>query len=843
MFALLFFMATGCSDDQEIFFEDYAREEAPEVVHPDQRDKPYPREEHELYINPAPLLVPRAARKENEFLEFELSHDTSFPEQGTYRSGKLNWNVFNIHEEMAAGQWYWRFRTVDQDGRTAGWSKVYSFTVTGKEPVFVTPDFSVLRQNIPVGYPRIHCHLAADIETAKAKIQEHVEYDDMISRAEQAYKEQGIDAAKGLYLQSATLSEYIFDYLYTAYLLTGETKYYDKMLDYVRRMLGETLADDTWRNNDFAAAEIVTILSTVYDACQNDLTADEMTKMETEIMKIATYYYNHFRGRMENWFFDEHTWQVTLRGMVQGTFVLCQKNPEAMTILQYFYELWTSRAPSNGFNRDGSWFNGAGYFQTNQYTLYYMTMLLSHLTGADFLQHPWFQNAGRALVYSWLPDSQNTSFGDFNREDRPARSRIGFADFLARELNDPNAIWYVQECQRSSIASESMHNLYRNYDLRLYRISQGDAPYNVGGHEDPGLENFVWYKDSGEGVAFSDMNERSSNMSLAFRSSPYGSGNHTHSDQNSFRLLYKGEYVYMNAGYYQVYNDAHAILQYRNTRGHNTVMVNGVGQPFTTRAYGNIERALNGDNLAYFMGDASQAYCGTTENTYWINSFAEAGLSQTQQYGFGDNPLNNYKRQIFMLRPNKVVIYDDLGATEPATWQWLLHSPVEFHVAGNKVTTENETVGFTSVAQIFSDETPKITTTNKWFPGGEPAKAADKQWHLTAEFGPVAQNKILTIIQVSENGNVENIWRVDDTFTVGDWTIEAELSADKPAAISIANTVTGTVFDNSDRSPVLGGAPYQRMQEKSSVLYDKVRGTAQTQEIGDKPLQVTRALR
>lgn len=49
MFALLFFMATGCSDDQEIFFEDYAREEAPEVVHPDQRDKPYPREEHELY--------------------------------------------------------------------------------------------------------------------------------------------------------------------------------------------------------------------------------------------------------------------------------------------------------------------------------------------------------------------------------------------------------------------------------------------------------------------------------------------------------------------------------------------------------------------------------------------------------------------------------------------------------------------------------------------------------------------------------------------------------------------------------------------------------------------------
>lgn len=37
-------------------------------------------------------------------------------------------------------------------------------------------------------------------------------------------------------------------------------------------------------------------------------------------------------------------------------------------------------------------------------------------------------------------------------------------------------------------------------------------------------------------------------------------------------------------------------------------------------------------------------------------SFENAGISQTPEYGFGDNPLNNYRRHIFMLRPNKVVI-------------------------------------------------------------------------------------------------------------------------------------------------------------------------------------------
>ena len=56
-----------------------------------------------------------------------------------------------------------------------------------------------------------------------------------------------------------------------------------------------------------------------------------------------------------------------------------------------------------------------------------------------------------------------------------------------------------------------------------------------------------------------------------------------------------------------------------------------------------------------------------------------------------------------MLRPNKIVIYDELGADEVATWQWLLHSPVEMHVAGNKVTTDYTYEGrgsFTSVARF-----------------------------------------------------------------------------------------------------------------------------------------------
>lgn len=52
LFASLCLLMTGCNDDNEIFFEDLTGNEALERVHPNERDKPYPREEHELYLNP-----------------------------------------------------------------------------------------------------------------------------------------------------------------------------------------------------------------------------------------------------------------------------------------------------------------------------------------------------------------------------------------------------------------------------------------------------------------------------------------------------------------------------------------------------------------------------------------------------------------------------------------------------------------------------------------------------------------------------------------------------------------------------------------------------------------------
>lgn len=836
LFVALSFIWTGCEDDKEIFFEELITEEKLDRVHPNDRDKPYPREEHELYINPAPLIVPEAVKEKDDFLEFELSQDENFPEEGTFRSGKVRWHMYNVHQELAVGTWFWRYRVVDKNGKATLWSVVNKFNVTGQEPVFVTPPFSEMKKKLPVNYPRLHCYLDDDLKKVLPNIQSHEEYRKAVNRANSAV---GYDFSKqdDPYGFASSFAQ-INTQLYAACRLTSDEKYQNAMVK-MGQVLGDIyLPDNNLFKGNFYVGDMVSVLSEMYDIANGRLTENQRRNIEDVILRSVKYYYRQYLGRLENDIFDNHTWQAVLRSMFQGAFMIYDRYPEELLpVLEYFYEVWTARAPATGFNRDGGWINGVSYFITNTYTLCYMPMMFSYLTGTDFLQHPWYKNAGKAMVYSWLPESAATGFGDNSGPNGwPFRTRLAFADFIARELGDSYAAWY---------ANNDGGQLKEDITIRLYRMARSYKIYENSLNENE-VENFVWYKDMGEGVACSDMLHPNQNMALAFRSSPFGSGSHTLADQNSFKLIYNGKAVYINSGYYDGFTGKHTLLHHKHTRGSNSILVNGIGQPLTTRAYGNIERGLNSDHVAYFLGDASNAYCGTSEYSMWIDAYAGAGISQTPEYGLGETPLNKYKRHLFMLRPNIVVVYDDLGADEPATWQWLLHSEVEFDVKGNKLTTKFS--DFISVAQIFSEQTPVITTTNEWFPGGEPSWAtgdgSERQWHMTATFGPSMQNKVLTIIQLNDDtSQIQDVWRANNNFRIGDWKIVAEMDGNESPAIKISNEELGVMFDYGSENLLIDGTFYQRQIMNSAVLFDTVHGVTQTQESVDKPVQSTRAIK
>ncbi len=817
-----------------------AHESAPERVHENVRETPYPQPFHQVYLNPAPLLAPKSL-KTSENIQFQLSKDPDFKDKSTVTSDPKPWCMFNPHRELEKGTWHWRLRSVDADGKAGDWSQTWSFVITGDEPVFVTPPFSEFYKNMPKGYPRLYCFIADELQSASDTVAKHREYKELLHRAGLGLKSaaDSVPDPRKKVKEMALMAKH----LHTAYCATGDRQYADRMLAFTRSLLQTGPDESMMKQDDFYAGDFMYLMLHTYDVCYEQLTPEERERIHELVMSQAKYHHFFQRtGSEETHIFDNHFWQRGYREMLQIGLMFADTDPAAREMLEYCYELWTARAPASGFNRDGEWHNGTGYFTANVTTLWYVPSLFSYMTGTDFLQHPWYRNAGKALLYNWPVGTMSAGFGDQNeRQLTPDRQRAAFADFLARETGDPYAQWYASHLNRT---------VRGDFEMRIYRMARGHIAYPNVKPLPEGAAKALWMQDIGQMAANSALQNTNRNLSLSFRSSPFGSGSHTLADQNSFNLHFRGVPVYRSTGYYLNFSDAHNLMSYRHTRAHNTILVNGIGQPFTTRAYGNIVRMLNGDHISYALGDASNAYCGISEYPMWEKNFENAGISQTAENGFGETPLTKYRRHIFLLHPDVVLIYDELEASEPVRWDWLLHSPVEFRIdrKNHILTTRYEDKQFTSMAQLFSNYPCTISQTDEFAvapdmslvkPGQE--DKYPNQWHLTAAFEPCQANRILTVIRILPDGTEDtlNVRRDKNRFIYGHWVIEAEMDASKPASLRVENTRFGTVFDYGGGDVEIGDKVYQRHEQGSSVLYDMIDGEWIIHEMSDSAPQIT----
>lgn len=785
--------------------------ELADAYHDKTRQQPYPKAGNELYLNPSPLIVPQKM-KTGDLLQFSLSRKENFTSSETLISEPKAWCMFNPHHRLETGQWYWRFRSVKADGSTTDWSMTYQFEVKEETPSFVTPAFETFYKNAPRQHPRLYCFLNDRIEQAQCNAPSHPEYKALLSRAASALNVDWQHFGNP-YDRIGELKSYV-QYLYQAQVLAPKSDYYNRLRHILRLMLDTPIDDRQLFASNFGTTDIAICLTKAYDLLYSGLSLAERENTERLLMRILRVCFNRQCGAEENHIFDNHFWQHNMRILFQTAFILYDKTEyaqEVIPILEYYYELWTARAPASGFNRDGVWHNGSGYFNANIKTLYYMPLLLSYVARRDFLQHPWYQHAGQALVYTWPPGSKSNGFGDGSESgNEPMRQRVAFADFLARETGDAYAGWYADQC---------LATLRTDIDMRLYRMA---SPRTYTTTLPERKEKFVWYKDAGEVAMHSDLAHTENNLTLSFRSSTFGSGSHTTACQNAFNLIYRGEDVYRSSGYYTNFSDAHNLMSYRHTRAHNTILVNGIGQPYSTHGYGNVTRAMGGQHITYCLGDASHAYCGISNDPLWTEAFEAAGITQTPENGFGPTPLSLYRRHLLMLHPNIVLVYDELEAKEAVRWEWLLHSPKEFAISpdGTTFSTWNEQKGFVAVTQLFSNEAYKALQTDKFVvppaTGNYP-----NQWHLTARIEGAPQLRLLAVIQVNPEGKQAHaVHRNENRLTVGKWTIEAELDASQPATLLVRHAELPVLFCYGNDCSLPDGESFERRHDGSSLLYD-----------------------
>lgn len=800
--------------------------EAPDAYQDKIRTQPYPKASNELIVNPAPFLVPQSM-KTGECLQFAVSRSETFDDGETLVSSPQEWCMYNLHQPLDAGTWYWRFRNTSSDGTASGaWSETYSFEVKPETPVFATPSFDKFLENAPRVHPRLYCFLNPYIEEARRNVTSHPEYRQLISRASLAM--QADYATMDLYVNAETLRQHV-TWLYHAYYLTCNEAYASKLSELLDAMAATPPTDAQLFTDNFTASAITLAHAAIYDLLYDRLTSARRLAAETLMLRTTRHYYKEYCGYQENHLFDNHFWQQNLRILMQAAFLLYDKPAyasEVLPVLEYYYELWTARAPASGFNRDGIWHNGTGYFPANVKTLAYMPSLFSYIARFDFLQHPWYRNAGRALAYTNPPGSKSNGFGDNSENgDAPNRLTAAFADYLARETGDKYAGWYAGEC-RSLVQQD--------YEMRLYRMCS-NRTYDTSLPE--GVAKMLWYRDAGEVSMHSHVGDAEHDLALEFRSSTFGSGSHTTASQNAFNLLFKGRDVYRSTGYYQAFADAHNLMSYRHSRAHNTILINGIGQPYSTKGYGNIARALGGTHISYALGDASHAYCGISDDPMWINYFNQAGITQTPDNGFGKTPLTVYRRHILMLHPYTVLIYDELEASEPVRWDWLLHSPTQFHInePDHVVATLDAQEDFFTTTSLFGDDDMILSQTDRFVvPPAVSGADYPNQWHLTAVTNHKAAARYLAIIQVCEMSKSPSVIRREgNVFVWDDWKVEAILDPSEKPRLTICHLTDPVVFSYGDASVLIEGETYAKQAAESSLLYDEINGEYRIMEMSD----------
>lgn len=836
VFMLLF--CGSCSSDpiEELLPGKEGNTEKTDLYHDYKRQYPYPKAENEIFLNPPPLIVPNHL-KTGALLQFSLSRDAHFDEAETQESKAVHWCMYNPHKTLENGTWYWRFRSVSAEGKTQPWSDTYPFEITEDIPQFVTPTAETFFQNLPIGHPRLYCFLDSKMADARKEVSAHPEYKSLLSRANRAVQMDFSNIAS--YYKSEDDLKNQVEFLFQAYTMTLEKTYAKKMLEILRLMLSRPPTESELFASNFISTGISAAHIKIYDLLYAQLSAGERREVEKLLMKVSRFYYKVHPTKQENNLYDSHFWQQNMRVLFQAAYMLYDKpayTAEISPILEYYYEIWSARAPASGYNRDGVWHNSSSYFINNVETLSYIPSLFSYLTRSDFLKHPWFQQAGRSLVYTWPAGSRSCGFGDGSEiVDTPHRVRIAFADFIARHTGDGYAQWY---------AGQGVADLREDYVLRLDRMVN---PLVYETEQPNDMDKMIWYKDAGEVVMHSDLAHRENNLSLAFRSSRYGSTQHTFANQNAFNLLYKGADVFRNSGYYLKYASPHHIMSYRHTRAHNSILVNGIGQSFTPKAYGNIVRGIQGDHISYCLGDASRAYTDIGDLEDWNENFEEAGIEQTPENGFGATPLTKYLRHVWMLHPHIIVIYDELKASEPVRWDWLLHSPTAFFLEPDGYTfhTVNEEKGFAAQVQLFSGKAYRFSQTDQFRvpPSSTPDPKHPNQWHLNATVEKSSGNRFLSILQVYDRGERPSpIDRKGNEFKIEGWVIQAELNPDNQPSVTLVHAANNVVFNYGTGDVILPDRVYQRKHSFSSVLYDEYKGVVQLSEETDFLPKHTRAI-
>lgn len=679
----------------------------------------------------------------NRRFYFELSQDSNFVNK-VYRSGGKRWSFYNPYVHLEKGVWYWRYGVADPDtpDRPVWNKRLFSFRITGKEyktPIPPKPEevlkavleqpapvFTLFRKELghllPAEWPELASWAKETAERLYAQCppMSFTVSDEDAVKAKKVNKQGKITAKKVFYRMRMNMlmgqkSRYISN-LMASYILTGETKYRDLAIKKTREQvaffdkaqfyiesLGDTLVlkKEVWNGKPYSWSNFV-------DLCPEALTPEEIAVAVNEQYPDDWSCPEDFESA-EHSVYDQHLWQEIIHKL-KRPMTFARYTEKAREELKWAYELWLFRAPALGRN-DGGSLEGDGYMGVHDMYLGTVPWVLYKLTGYNcFKSNRWYQNHAKYLIYMNPFGSTGNGYGDGD----------GFGSTMD----------YTTEAM-AYMNPENEWNLLRykmkgKWDTRRFiaDLGKGDKAYAVlsimNSLQKPDVSNVklprelaAVFKDIGEVAMHTNLEKKEKDFYISMHSSPYGSLMHTHPAQNAISVAYGGQDLFWKTGFYNG-GPWHNLLSYKCSRAHNTIMADGMVQGFARSAYGWIPRFVSGDKISYAVGNASNAYNG--ENRYIVDKWKDENgqllvgniIPCLPEYGFGKPGVTKFLRHVLMLRPGYILIYDELEAEKPISWEFRLHSRRWMkQLDGNRLMAKNDYA--TASAQMFCNE-PIVTS-------------------------------------------------------------------------------------------------------------------------------------
>ena len=637
--------------------------------------------------------------------------------KSTYSKTGIALNVHCPPLAFKPGEYTWRYRGVDEQGRQTNWSRWRAFTIDASASQMPMPTREELLRKVPTSHPRLFVR-PEDVprlqELARGPMKE--QFTQLVAHCERLLAKPPPTGEPPKYppdmdrKSEEWLKIWWGNRTYTTAALDGAaTLAFTRLLggkdeygQLAKRILldcaeWDPVGSTGYRYNDEAGMPYAYYFARTYTFVY-DLLSEEERRRCRAVMKVrGDEMYRHLCPRHLWRPYASHSnraWHflgelgIALHGEVEGADDWLWF---AMNVFFNVYPVWS--------DDDGGWHEGSSYWSSYVSRFTWWADVMKAATGVDAYRKPFFAKAGYYPLYLMPPGKVGGGFGDLTARKRAGDFRP-LVSVLAAQSGNPHWQWYVEQSGGPVTASGYVGFI------------RGTLP-EVAAQAPDELPTSRLFRGTGQAYLNSSLSDANDSVQVVFKSSPFGTQSHGYEANNSFLLWAYGQRLLVRTGYRDTYGSDHHSNWMWSTRSVNNITVDGHGQvPHSAASKGLITAFHSTDSIDVVVGSAGGAY-------------RKPGSSGE------DAPLlDRFTRAILFVKPELVIVFDRLNAPHEAVFEYRLHSPERFDVADqDRITLRSGDV--VCPIRFLAPRDLSLSQTDQYDPNPR-ARIKLREWHLTA---------------------------------------------------------------------------------------------------------------